>query len=154
MRELRSTALRRQLFRGQRSKPQQAGGAAGLSSNPRDFGLSFITIRDSRRWGTNSTTSTSVHEHISGPGQRPYARANNCEIRFRLPRFAGRSISRCSISRFPDFLRSECRSPTTRFRHVALVCRRYGGARLDNHQHLRTESYNFTFTTTIALSDA
>ena len=120
-------------------------GLPELSSNPRDFGLSFITITGfsplGEEFNNPQQSATNVYQFLDNAS---YARGKH------LVKF-GADIRVSQQNAFRDvqsrgFLTFSSLAPITGNALADLllgVPALTGGARLDNHQHLRSESYNF-----------
>jgi hypothetical protein len=123
----------------------QQVGLPELSSNPRDFGLSFITISGFSRLGHEfnnpQQSATNTFQLLDNAS---YARGHH------LAKF-GFDFRAAQQNAFRDvqargFLTFSDQTPFTGNALADLLLglpTLTGGARLDNHQHLRTESYNF-----------
>jgi TonB dependent receptor len=127
-----------------RSINQQVG-LPELSSNPRDFGLSFITITGFSPLGDEfNNPQDSVTNTYQFLDNASYGRGRH------LVKF-GADIRVTQQNAFRDvqsrgFLTFSSQSQITGSALADLLLglpSLTGGARLDNHQHLRTESYNF-----------
>ncbi len=120
-------------------------GLPELSSNPRDFGLSFITI----------TGFSDLGDEFNNPQQSV---TNTFQILDNLSYARGRHLAKFGFdfralqqNAFRDvqsrgFLTFSSQAPLTGNALADLLLGlpiTTGGARLDNHQHLRGESYNF-----------
>jgi hypothetical protein len=131
--EGRGTSLNRQV------------GLPELSTNPRDFGLSLITISGFSRIGDEfNNPQDSVTNVFQVLDNATYARSKHL-IKFGFDfRAAQQNAFRDVQSR--GFLNFSDQVPITGNALADLLLglpALTGGARLDNHQHLRTESYNF-----------
>jgi hypothetical protein len=120
-------------------------GLPELSSNPRDFGLSFITISGFSRLGDEfNNPQESVTNTFQLLDNASYASGKHL-VKFGLDfRAAQQNAFRDVQSR--GFLTFSDQAPFTGNALADLLLGlpiTTGGARLDNHQHLRTESYNF-----------
>jgi hypothetical protein len=119
-------------------------GLPELSNNPRDFGLSFITISGFSRLGHEfnnpQQSATNTFQLLDNAS---YARGKHL-VKFGLDfRAAQQNAFRDVQSR--GFLTFSDQTPFTGNALADLLLglpTLTGGARLDNHQHLRTESYN------------
>ena len=133
--EGRGTSLNRQV------------GLPELSSNPRDFGLSFITITGYSPLGDEfnnpQASTTNTFQFVDNA---TYARGSHL-MKFGFDfRVAQQNAFRDVQSR--GFLTFSDRFPFTGNALADLLLGfpfLTGGARVDNAQHLRTESYNFYF---------
>ena len=120
-------------------------GLPELSSNPRDFGLSFITI----------TGFSDLGDEFNNPQQSV---TNTFQVLDNLSYARGRHLAKFGFdfralqqNAFRDvqsrgFLTFSSQAPFTGNALADLLLGlpiTTGGARLDNHQHLRSESYNF-----------
>jgi Carboxypeptidase regulatory-like domain/TonB dependent receptor-like, beta-barrel len=119
-------------------------GLPELSNNPRDFGLSFITISGFSRLGHEfNNPQQSVTNTFQLLDNASYARGKHL-VKFGLDfRVAQQNAFRDVQSR--GFLTFSDQTPLTGNALADLLLdlpTLAGGARLDNHQHLRTESYN------------
>ena len=132
------------LQEGQGTSINRQVGLPELSSNPRDFGLSFITISGFSQLGhefnnpQQSVTNTfQVLDNVSYARGRHLLKAG---IDFRgAQQNAFRDVQSRGFLTFSD------QAPFTGNALADLLLGlpiTTGGARLDNHQHLRTESYN------------
>ncbi len=123
-------------------------GLPELSSNPRDFGLSFITI----------TGFSDLGDEFNNPQQSV---TNTFQVLDNLSYARGRHLAKFGFdframqqNAFRDvqsrgFLTFSSQAPLTGNALADLLLGlpiTTGGARLDNHQHLRGESYNFYVT--------
>jgi hypothetical protein len=120
-------------------------GLPELSSNPRDFGLSFITISGFSRIGHEfNNPQDSVTNTFQVLDNASYGRGNH-HVKFGFDfRASQQNAFRDVQSR--GFLTFSDQVPITGNALADLLLGLptiTGGARLDNHQHLRTESYNF-----------
>ena len=119
-------------------------GLPELSNNPRDFGLSFITISGFSRLGHEfnnpQQSATNTFQLLDNAS---YARSKHL-VKFGFDfRAAQQNAFRDVQSR--GFLTFSDQTPLTGNALADLLLglpTLTGGARLDNHQHLRTESYN------------
>jgi hypothetical protein len=125
----------------------QQVGLPELSSNPRDFGLSFITISGFSPLGDEfnnpQQSVTNVYQFLDNA---TYASGKHL-VKFGFDfRATQQNAFRDVQSR--GFLQFNDRVPITGNALADLLIglpALTGGAKLDNHQHLRTESYNFYF---------
>ena len=120
-------------------------GLPELSNNPRDFGLSFITISGFSRIGHEfNNPQDSVTNTFQVLDNASYGRGNHL-VKFGFDfRASQQNAFRDVQSR--GFLTFSDQVPITGNALADLLLGLptiTGGARLDNHQHLRTESYNF-----------
>jgi carboxypeptidase family protein/TonB-dependent receptor-like protein len=127
-----------------RSINQQVG-LPELSNNPRDFGLSFITITGFSPLGDEfNNPQDSVTNTFQFLDNASYARGKHL-LKFGFDfRATQQNAFRDVQSR--GFLTFSSQVPITGNALGDLLIGLpllTGGARLDNHQHLRTESYNF-----------
>ncbi|MBA3439690.1 MAG: TonB-dependent receptor [Pyrinomonadaceae bacterium] len=125
----------------------QRVGLPELSTNPRDYGLSFITISGFSPLGDEyNNPQKSVTNTFQVLDNATYARDKH------LMKF-GFDFRATQQNAFRDvqargFLTFSDRGPFTGNALADLLLGLplfTGGARVDNHQHLRTESYNFFF---------
>lgn len=125
----------------------QSVGLPELSNNPRDYGLSFITVSGFSPLGDEyNNPQDSVTNTFQVLDNATYARGKH------LMKF-GFDFRATQQNAFRDvqsrgFLTFSDRAPITGNALADLllgVPLLTGGARVDNHQHLRTESYNFFF---------
>ena len=120
-------------------------GLPELSSNPRDFGLSFITISGFSKLGHEyNNPQDSVTNTYQALDNASYARGKHL-IKFGLD-FRGVQQNGFRDVQSRGFLTFSDQVPITGNALADLLLGLpviTGGARLDNHQHLRTESYNF-----------
>lgn len=128
-------------------------GLPELSSNPRDFGLSFITISGFSDLGDEfNNPQQSVTNTFQILDNASYVRGKHL-MKFGVDfRAAQQNAFRDVQSR--GFLTFSDQVPITGNALADLLLGlpvTTGGARLDNHQHLRTESYNFYFNDSIRL---
>jgi hypothetical protein len=119
-------------------------GLPELSTNPRDFGLSFITISGFSRLGHEfNNPQQSVTNTFQLLDNASYARGKHL-VKFGFDfRAAQQNAFRDVQSR--GFLTFSDQTPLTGNALADVLIglpTLTGGARLDNHQHLRTESYN------------
>jgi hypothetical protein len=120
-------------------------GLPELSSNPRDFGLSFITVTGfsplGEEFNNPQQSATNVFQALDNAS---YARGKHL-VKFGADiRVAQQNAFRDVQSR--GFITFSSQAPITGNALADLllgVPALTGGARLDNHQHLRGESYNF-----------
>ena len=125
----------------------QQVGLPELSSNPRDFGLSFITISGFSPLGDEfnnpQQSVTNVYQFLDNA---TYASGKHL-VKFGFDfRATQQNAFRDVQSR--GFLQFNDRVPITGNALADLLIglpALTGGAKLDNYQHLRTESYNFYF---------
>ncbi|HXG68700.1 MAG TPA: TonB-dependent receptor, partial [Blastocatellia bacterium] len=120
-------------------------GLPELSSNPRDFGLSYITITGYSPLGDEfNNPQDGVTNVFQALDTATYARGRHL-LKFGFDfRAAQQNAFRDVQSR--GFLAFSSQAPITGYGLADLLLgipALTGGARLDNHQHLRTESYNF-----------
>jgi carboxypeptidase family protein/TonB-dependent receptor-like protein len=120
-------------------------GLPELSSNPRDFGLSFITISGFSKLGQEfNNPQDSVTNTFQVLDNASYARGGHL-LKFGMDfRAVQQNAFRDVQSR--GFLTFSDQVPITGNALADLLLglpALTGGAVLDNHQHLRTESYNF-----------
>ena len=132
-------------------------GLPELSNDPRDFGLSFIRVTGfsplGHEFNNPQNSATNVYQVLD---TATYARGATCSNSDSTSGRAAECLSRCAIARPADFpvasrvqtarRHSGCYSVHDRQRagrSAARFAAGHRGARLDNHQHLRTESYNF-----------
>ncbi len=126
----------------------RAVGLPELSSNPRDFGLSFITVSGYSPLGDeNNNPQQSVANTYQILDTATYTRGRHL-LKFGLDfRFVQQNGFRDVQSRgFLTFLDSTPQGAITGNALADLLIGlpfRTGGARVDNAQHLRTESYGF-----------
>jgi hypothetical protein len=130
---------------GQGRSINNAVGLPELSSNPRDFGLSFITITGYSPLGHEfNNPQRSATNTFQALDNATYARGRHL-LKFGFDfRAAQQNAFRDVQSRGQLIFPSP--SPFTGNALADLLLGlplRTLGARLDNHQHLRTESYNF-----------
>jgi hypothetical protein len=130
---------------GQGASLNRQVGLPELSSNPRDFGLSLITISGFSRLGDEfNNPQDSVTNVFQILDNATYAR-NKHLVKFGFDfRAAQQNAFRDVQSR--GFLNFSDQVPITGNALADVLIglpALTGGARLDNHQHLRTESYNF-----------
>jgi hypothetical protein len=120
----------------------RAVGLAELSNNPRDFGLSFITVPGFSPLGdefNNPQHSVSnvfqVLDHVTSTRGRSVFKFG---FDFRtLQQNAFRDVQSRGFLNFFGITRNPLADLVLGLPSLT------GGARVDNHQHLRTESYNF-----------
>jgi hypothetical protein len=120
-------------------------GLPEISSNPRDFGLSFITVTGFSPLGHEfNNPQDSVTNTFQFLDNASYARGLHL-LKFGLDfRATQQNAFRDVLSR--GFITFPAPSPITGNSLADLLLGAplfTGGAKLDNHQHLRTESYNF-----------
>jgi hypothetical protein len=120
-------------------------GLPEISNNPRDFGLSFITVTGFSPLGHEfNNPQDSVTNTFQFLDNASYARGPHL-VKFGFDfRATQQNAFRDVLSR--GFLTFAAPSPITGNPLADLLIGAplfTGGARLDNHQHLRTESYNF-----------
>ena len=123
----------------------QSVGLPELSDNPRDFGLSFITISGFSPLGDEfNNPQHSVTNTFQVSDNALYSRGRHLlkfgfDFRF-IQQNAFRDVQSRGFVTFSD-------RPSISGNALADLLLGFplftGGARLDNHQHLRTESYNF-----------
>jgi hypothetical protein len=133
------------LQEGRAQSLNQQVGLPDLSSNPRDFGLSFITISGFSPLG----------DEFNNPQQSV---TNNFQVLDNATYSKGKHLMKFGFDfralRQNAFRDVQARGFLTFFDQAQLTGNaladlligfpgRTGGARVDNHQHLRTESYNF-----------
>ena len=120
-------------------------GVPELSSNPRDFGLSFITISGFSKLGHEfNNPQDSVTNTYQVLDNASYARGKHLVkfgVDFRAVQQNGfRDVQSRGFLTFSDQVPITGNALADLLLGLPVLT---GGARLDNHQHLRTESYNF-----------
>ena len=120
-------------------------GLPELSSNPRDFGLSFITISGFSKLGHEyNNPQDSVTNTYQALDNASYARGKHLVkfgFDFRAVQQNGfRDVQSRGFLTFSDQVPITGNALADLLLGLPVIT---GGARLDNHQHLRTESYNF-----------
>jgi hypothetical protein len=120
-------------------------GLPELSSNPRDFGLSFITISGFSKLGHEfNNPQDSVTNTYQVLDNASYARGSHL-VKFgfdfrAVQQNAFRDVQSRGFLTFSDQVPITGNALADLLLGLPVLT---GGARLDNHQHLRTESYNF-----------
>ncbi len=125
----------------------RAVGLPELSSNPRDFGLSFITISGFSPLGDEfNNPQQSVTNTFQVVDNATYARDRHLMkfgFDFRaVQQNAFRDVQARGLLTFSDQVPITGNALADLLLGLPILT---GGARVDNHQHLRTESYNFYF---------
>lgn len=120
-------------------------GLPELSSNPRDFGLSFITISGFSKLGHEyNNPQDSVTNTYQALDNASYARGKHLVkfgFDFRAVQQNGfRDVQSRGFLTFSDQVPITGNALADLLLGLPVIT---GGAKLDNHQHLRTESYNF-----------
>lgn len=129
-------------------------GLPELSSNPRDFGLSFITVTGFSPLGhEGNNPQNSVANTFQLLDTATYARSNHllkfgADIRA-VQQNAFRDVESRGRLQFSPFAQISGNALADLLLGFPLVT---GGARVDNSQHLRTESYNFFLNDSVRLT--
>jgi hypothetical protein len=125
----------------------RAVGLPELSNNPRDFGLSFITVTGFSPLGDegnnpqHSTTNTYQLLDTATYSRGSHLMKFGADIRF-VQQNAFRDVQSRGFLTFSDFFVPGGNGLGNLLLGLPLVT---GGARVDNAQHLRSRSYNFFF---------
>jgi Carboxypeptidase regulatory-like domain/TonB dependent receptor len=125
----------------------RAVGLPELSNNPRDFGLSFITVTGFSPLGDegnnpqHSTTNTYQILDTASYSRGSHLMKFGLDIRF-VQQNAFRDVQSRGFLNFSPFAQLTGNALGDLLLGFPLVT---GGARVDNHQHLRNHSYNFFF---------
>jgi hypothetical protein len=125
----------------------RAVGLPELSSDPRDFGLSFITVTgfspigDEGNNPQQSTTNTYQFLDTATYSRGGHLMKFGADIRF-VQQNAFRDVQSRGFLTFSDFFVPGGNGLGNLLLGLPTIT---GGARLDNHQHLRSNSYNFFF---------
>jgi hypothetical protein len=132
----------------------RAVGLPELSSNPRDFGLSFITVTGFSPLGhEGNNPQSSVTNTFQLLDTATYARGRHllkfgADLRA-VQQNAFRDVQSRGFLQFSPFAQLTGNALADLLLGFPLVT---GAARVDNAQHLRTESYNFFFNDSIRLT--
>lgn len=129
-------------------------GLPELSSNPRDFGLSFITVTGFSPLGhEGNNPQNSVTNTLQLLDTATYARGNHllkfgADVRF-VQQNAFRDVESRGRIQFSPFAQITFNALGDLLLGTPLLT---GGARLDNPQHLRGESFNFFVNDSVRLT--
>ena len=132
----------------------QAVGLPELSNNPRDYGLSFITVTGFSPLGhEGNNPQSSVTNTFQLLDTATYARGRHllkfgADLRA-VQQNAFRDVQSRGFLQFSPFAQLTGNALADLLLGFPLVT---GGARVDNAQHLRTESYNFFFNDSLRLT--
>ena len=129
-------------------------GLPELSANPRDFGLSFITVTGFSPLGhegnnpQNSVTNTFQILDAATYSRGPHLLKFGADIRF-VQQNAFRDVQSRGLMQFSPFGQITFNALGDLLLGFPLVT---GGARVDNAQHLRSNSYNFFFNDSVRVT--